>query len=82
MRAVQHFCAWCTFRLWQTSAMEREKVDRRVPFETSESQLEAIDQWRGGQRPIPSRNEAIRRLVDIGLGKARAPRRRRASADG
>jgi len=47
--------------------MEREKVDQRVLFTTRKSQLDAIEQWRGRQRPIPSRNEAIRRILDRGL---------------
>jgi hypothetical protein len=55
--------------------MESEKVDQRVPFVTRKSQLDAIDQWRTEQRPIPSRNEAIRQLVDAGLEAAREKRR-------
>jgi hypothetical protein len=34
------------------------------------SELEAIDAWRRGQDSSPSRTEAIRRLVNIGLGSA------------
>ncbi|ARR52129.1 hypothetical protein HY78_00970 [Rhizorhabdus wittichii DC-6] len=30
-------------------------------------QLERLDQWSEGQSDIPSRPEAIRRLIDIGL---------------
>jgi hypothetical protein len=47
--------------------MESEKVDQRIPFVTRKSQLDAIDEWRTRRRPIPSRNEAIRRLIDIAL---------------
>lgn len=47
--------------------MERERVDQRVSFITRRSQLEAVDQWRTKQRPIPSRNEALRQLIDRGL---------------
>jgi hypothetical protein len=43
----------------------------RVPMELTD----AIDGWRASQRPIPSRPEAIRRLVELGLaskgGKAK-----------
>jgi hypothetical protein len=46
---------------------KREKVDQRLTLVTRRSQLEAIDEWREGQRPIPSRNEAIRQLIDLGL---------------
>jgi hypothetical protein len=42
-------------------------AQRRMPFVTTEDQLERIDRWRGQLLPIPSRNEAIKRLVDFGL---------------
>jgi hypothetical protein len=32
--------------------------------------LSMIDEWRRSQPDIPSRAEAIRRLVDMGLGRA------------
>lgn len=62
--------------------MESEKVDQRVPFVTRKSQLEAVDQWRTEQRPIPSRNEAIRRLIDLGLEVARPKRDERNGSGG
>lgn len=34
--------------------------------------LEALDDWRRHQPDIPSRAEAIRRLVDLGMGKVLA----------
>ena len=40
------------------------------------SELKAIDEWRGEQEGSPSRAEAIRRLVKIGLGSARPSRHR------
>lgn len=36
-------------------------------------QINAIDRWRASQEDDPSRPEAIRRLVDVGL-KAKAPK--------
>jgi hypothetical protein len=54
---------------WHNPLMESEKVDQRVAFVTRRSQLDAVDEWRVTQRPIPSRNEAIRRLIDLGLGR-------------
>lgn len=47
--------------------MPETKPQNRVSFDTSASQLDAIERWRAKQRPIPSRNESIRRLVDRGL---------------
>jgi hypothetical protein len=48
--------------------MDSEKpAQRRMPFVTTEEQLDRIDRWRGRLLPIPSRNEAIKRLVDFGL---------------
>jgi hypothetical protein len=32
-----------------------------------EAQLDEIDRWRRGERDMPGRSEAIRRLVEIGL---------------
>jgi hypothetical protein len=49
----------------------REKVDQRLTLVTRQSQLDAIDEWRTQQRPIPSLNEAIRQLIDLGLEAAR-----------
>jgi hypothetical protein len=30
--------------------------------------IDAIEKWRGEQRPVPDLSEAIRRLIDSGLG--------------
>jgi hypothetical protein len=58
--------------------MERsEKVDQRLTLVTRRSQLDAIDAWRVEQRPIPSRNEAIRQLIDLGLEAVRQAKRSR-----
>jgi hypothetical protein len=32
--------------------------------------IDAIEKWRGAQRPVPNLSEAIRRLVESGLGSA------------
>jgi hypothetical protein len=37
--------------------------------------LDAIDDWRRGEKPIPSVSEAIRRLIELGL-QAKATRKR------
>jgi hypothetical protein len=42
-------------------------IEHRMPFVTARDQIDRIDRWRGRQLPIPSRNEAIKRLVDRGL---------------
>jgi hypothetical protein len=47
--------------------MRREKVDQRVTFVTTRSQLNEIDEWRTQKRPIPSRNAAIRELLERAL---------------
>lgn len=48
-------------------AMERKKLDQRVTFVTWREQLARIDDWRTKRRPVPSRNEAIRALLDYAL---------------
>lgn len=39
----------------------------RVHLMMSASELEALDEWRRAQPDLPSRAEAIRRLIDLGL---------------
>jgi len=48
--------------------MTREK---NHPFQmrVSPEWLAKIDDWRASQRPVPSRAEAIRRLVEKGLSR-------------
>jgi hypothetical protein len=45
----------------------KEPIEQRVAFLARQSQLDAIDTWRSQYRPIPTRNEAIRRLIERGL---------------
>lgn len=47
--------------------MADEKKDQRIPIMMSVSEVERIDTWRAKQPGIPSRAEAIRRLVDKAL---------------
>jgi uncharacterized protein YfbU (UPF0304 family) len=42
-----------------------ERFEMRLDTET----IEKVDEWRSGQPDVPSRAEAMRRLVDIGLGR-------------
>lgn len=49
--------------------MEQEKKDKRIPVMMTESEVIAIDQWRREQDNLPSRGEAIRRLIEVGLKK-------------
>jgi Ribbon-helix-helix protein, copG family len=50
--------------------MDKEPKDVRVPVMVTRSELEAIDAWRYANR-LPTRSEAIRRLIEMGLEKAR-----------
>ena len=47
-----------------------EKKDQRIPVMMSIEEVDAIDAWRRKQEDLPSRSEAIRRLVQLSL-KAR-----------
>jgi uncharacterized protein YfbU (UPF0304 family) len=47
--------------------LKSERFEMRLDTET----IESIDQWRAKQDDHPSRAEAIRRLVDAGLGQVR-----------
>jgi hypothetical protein len=44
-----------------------EKKDQRIPVMMSEDEVDAIDEWRRRHPDLPSRSEAIRRLVALGL---------------
>lgn len=44
-----------------------QQLDRSFQMRVSDDWLELIDRWRRTQPEIPSRAEAIRRLVELGL---------------
>jgi metal-responsive CopG/Arc/MetJ family transcriptional regulator len=41
----------------------------QIQLRCSDEYLQALDEWRAKQRPIPSRSEAIRQLTMIGLSE-------------
>jgi nitrogen regulatory protein P-II 2 len=43
------------------------KLDQRIQLVASHEFSHVIDTWRRGQEDLPSRSEAIRRLVELGL---------------
>ncbi len=47
--------------------MEDDKLDQRVQLVTSKALIKSVDGWRRKQDDLPSRSEAIRRLIEIGL---------------
>ena len=53
--------------------METELKDQRVPVMMSVSEVRALDAWRRSQEDLPSRGEAIRRLIERGLKAPAAP---------
>jgi hypothetical protein len=59
--------------LLETDVMADELKDLRIPVMMAATEVAAIDAWRRKQDDLPSRSEAIRRLVELGL-KARAPK--------
>jgi hypothetical protein len=48
-------------------AMADELKDLRIPVMMAATEVAAIDAWRRKQDDLPSRSEAIRRLVELGL---------------
>jgi metal-responsive CopG/Arc/MetJ family transcriptional regulator len=44
--------------------MEEEKLDQRIQLVASLQFVSRVDEWRRKQADIPSRSEAIRRLVE------------------
>jgi hypothetical protein len=53
--------------LLETNDMADELKDLRIPVMMAATEVAAIDEWRRKQSDLPSRSEAIRRLVDLGL---------------
>jgi nitrogen regulatory protein PII len=43
------------------------KLDQRIQLVASNEFSQVIDEWRRGQSDLPSRSEAIRRLVELGI---------------
>ena len=54
--------------------MDKELKDFRLPVMVTRSEVEAIDAWRYSNR-VPTRSEAIRRLIELGLQKAKETER-------
>ena len=49
-------------------AVENEPMkDQRIPVMMSADEVELIDEWRRKHPELPSRSEAIRQLVALGL---------------
>lgn len=46
---------------------ERELKDVRVGLVMTRAEVQRIDEWRRQQPDLPSRSEAIRRLLEIAL---------------
>ena len=46
---------------------DMDKLDQRIQLVASTSFSKTVDQWRRSQSDLPSRSEAIRRLVHLGL---------------
>lgn len=44
-----------------------ELKDQRIPIMMTRTEVDRIDRWRAHQPDLPSRAEAIRRLVEQGL---------------
>ena len=47
--------------------MRGEARDQRVPIMLSINELRQLDEWRREQQDLPSRSEAIRRLIQVGM---------------
>lgn len=64
-------CKLATLRKHFASADEdrilNDKLDQRIQLVASTSFGQVVDEWRRRQHDIPSRSEAIRRLVHLGL---------------
>jgi hypothetical protein len=59
--------------LCHSLVMQSESRDQRVPIMLTASELRTVDDWRRHQPDLPSRSEAIRRLIEAGLKAADKP---------
>jgi metal-responsive CopG/Arc/MetJ family transcriptional regulator len=57
--------------LLETDVMADELKDVRIPVMMAATDVAAIDEWRRKQPDLPSRSEAIRRLIELGLLEAK-----------
>ena len=57
--------------LLETGVMADELKILRIPVMMAATDVASIDEWRRRQPDLPSRSEAIRRLIELGL-KAKA----------
>jgi len=53
--------------VWSFVLSDDEKLDQRIQLVASQSFGKDVDDWRRTQQDLPSRSEAIRRLVYLGL---------------
>jgi metal-responsive CopG/Arc/MetJ family transcriptional regulator len=51
----------------EVAFMGEKLKDQRIPVMMSTDEVDAIDEWRRKQEDLPSRSEAIRRLVALSL---------------
>jgi len=58
-------------RFQMASEAQTERLQMRIPT----SLLKAVDDWRRKQDDLPSRSDAIRRLVELGLTVKQRPKR-------
>jgi metal-responsive CopG/Arc/MetJ family transcriptional regulator len=49
--------------------------DKQLQMRVSDSFLKLVDDWRRAQPDLPSRSEAIRRLVEAAIAADKAPRK-------
>ena len=66
-----HWCVpsttLCKFGDWHTArGMDQEPKDVRLPIMVTATEAKAIDDWRFNNR-VPTRAEAIRQLIALGL---------------
>jgi hypothetical protein len=54
------------------AVMTDEKKDQRLQLVVAPSDVAAVDEWRRKQPDLPSRSEAIRRLIHAGIAASAA----------
>src|SRR4029453_17407191 len=82
-RSSSLLCCWCCCLCFESFTMPKTLNGeiKRVSYIATTDQIRQVEQWRRKQPfPMPNVSEAIRRLVDLGLGAKNSTRKARRAA--
>ena len=54
--------------------MDRDPKDQRLPILVSRAEMRELDEWRARQPGVPSRGEAVRRMMRVAIEASKEQR--------